>query len=176
MGNIEINAEILTGILSVFGGLILILFKIFGIQVSTLKSFFKREETHEPKLELMETLEKLIKHESLKYITKTGVVIQFSEVFKPGQSDFFSDYLKLLIYFTKGLPVSYRKLTLDFSKVRIFNSLFIGAISSAILSTKKDNGIKLLLIIEKNSKLYDLLSNFEILKEDATSIEIKVLL
>lgn len=39
MGNIEINAEILTGILSVFGGLILILFKIFGIQVSTLKSF-----------------------------------------------------------------------------------------------------------------------------------------
>lgn len=175
MNGIELNAEIITGIVSIIGGIILILFKFMGIRVDALKNFFKRGDSIDSKMDILHNLENLIKHDSLKFVTKAGIVIQFTEISKPQQSDYFSEYLNLLIYFTRELPVSYRKLTLDFSKVRIFNSLFVGAIASTILNTKKDNGLKLLLIINKNSRLYDLISNFEMLKEDATSIEIKIL-
>lgn len=177
MDKLEINAEIITAVLSVIGGVILIIFKLMGIPISSLNFFKKdgKEETTTGKNKILEDMEQLLKNESSKYISKIGRVIQFCEIVKPQVSDQFNEYIKSWIQISRHSNVAYGKLTLDCTRIKIFNSLFIGAISSAILSVKRENGLKLLILLERNSRLHDLMGNFETLKEDSTSIELKVI-
>ena len=177
MDNFEINAEIVTAVLSVVGGVIIIIFKLMGIPMSQLNVFKKgkEEDTDKGRAKILDDMEQLIRNESSKFISKIGRVIQFCEIVKPQQNDFFDEYLKLWVRVAKHSSVAYSKITLDCTRVKMFNSTFIGAISSVILSVKRDNGVKLLILLEKGSRLFDLIGNFEILKEDSTSIELKVI-
>ena len=174
-----LDSELIAGIVGIFGGIVILLFKLFNIPISSLNIFkgkgIKEEITNRKKSEILEEVEKLLSHESGKYISKVGRILTFSEVCKPSPSDFFDQYLKLWVSISRKTNTSYRKLTLDLTKVKIYNSMFVAHISGVILDVKRKNEIKLFILIQKDSRLYDIMGNFETIKEDSDSIEIKVL-
>lgn len=174
---IEINTELITGIIGILGAIIVIIFRLLNIPLSSLNVFKRSETVQIPsrKEEILKLVENVIDHDSLKFVSKYGRVLKFSNIVKPSQNDFMSDYLKALVSLTRKTNVSYKKLTLDCSEVNYFNSTFLAALSSVILDVKKNNDCKLLVVFHNKSKLADLINNFEMLKEDSSSIEFKIL-
>jgi len=124
---------------------------------------------------LVSEIELLLDSESNRLVTKFGIVLKFSETEKVANSDRFGDYLKTMLSVVRRAKTAEKKLTLDCSAIRVFNSLFVAGITGAILDVKSNNASRLQIVIDKTSMLFDLISPFEVLKEESTNIEIKVL-
>lgn len=123
-----LDEETIGMILGIITGFIIIIMKMLNIPLSTL-NIFKSKNQIDTKSEILDDIEKSLTHNCNKYLSKIGRVLTFCEICKPSSKGFFDEYLKLWVSITRKTNVSYRKLILDLTKVRIFNSIFVAHIS-----------------------------------------------
>lgn len=170
---LETYIEIIVGFIGIIGGVILLMWKVLRVPM-TLGNLFKPEFKH-PNSDILENIEYVIVSESNRLVKQFGISVKFTETEKVTSNDALAEFLKHILKIIRRARTPEKKLTLDCSEVRVFNSLFIGALNAVILDVRHNNDCKLQIVINNKSKLNDLISPFEVLKEDSTNIEIKVL-
>lgn len=173
----ESYIEIIVGFVGIVGGILIMIWKILRVPmtIGNVLGAKGADVAVDRKDELVTEIEFLLQSESNRLLTKFGTVIKFSETVKVSNSDRFGDYLKTMLNVVRRAKTAEKKLTLDCSTIRVFNSLFVAGVASAIFDVKSNNSCKLQIVVDENSKLFDLIGQFDVLAEESTNIDIKVL-